>query len=391
MKPIFHLHVPKTGGQTLGMRLSQAMSADKVYYMLGEIEHSDDLLLDEIIKTKLLVSSHVKGAVFSKTNVFDIVCLVRNPIDHIISNYFHIKRDKNNILNGIICANKFEKVFDQFPSVFFNFQVRYIVGSFYQMAIEDLVVDEARFLSRHLFAALDRIKWLGVTEELEEFVRYFSLSSGLAVRNTSPSKNIASIISKNQKDDMRGWLTESTHLFALDSLIYSEALNRFSKLREEVVSRAFKALHVGSKTSINYQIAFAEPQKSIVLTDGWYPLNEVPGWGIEFRAGPKTLSLIKYHRTSNDDFLQFDIAFVAGVLVSEFLIFNVNTKCILPISIEDKVSYLTVSIDLSDQGPEGDIAIYVPRAYPLSIFDQNYEENNEICPYSTGRWRYVKK
>ncbi len=93
MRPIFFLHLTKTGGQTLAARLASAFRPERVHMLQPPLrwpDHADRLT--QLLETRDFIESHVLGPLLAKCQGIDILTTVRDPIERLISAYKHIRR-----------------------------------------------------------------------------------------------------------------------------------------------------------------------------------------------------------------------------------------------------------------------------------------------------------
>ena len=91
---IFYLHVPKTGGQSLTRRLASAFLPDETHYFKEELTHPKGVeTLRALAETKKFVESHVAGPVLKDVKDVDVLATIRNPVDQMVSNWRHMRRD----------------------------------------------------------------------------------------------------------------------------------------------------------------------------------------------------------------------------------------------------------------------------------------------------------
>jgi hypothetical protein len=99
---LIFLHIPKTGGSTLASILNRRFADNDVWKFFGnEIEKLEERLetKSDVDRLKLL-EGHIH---FGWHKYFDkpakYITVLRNPVDRVVSHYYHVRRDSNNYLH----------------------------------------------------------------------------------------------------------------------------------------------------------------------------------------------------------------------------------------------------------------------------------------------------
>lgn len=390
-RPIFHLHIPKTGGQTFGGRLAAAWPAERVYYLQGDLNAGrDEARLTEMARTHDLISCHVNGPLLAGEGRFDIVTLVRHPIDQIISNYRHVRRGQS-ILKEFVNSVRFDRALDLVPEIFFNMQSRYLVRAFHRRTPREYATVDERVVLHNLGAACESVRWMGTTDEMEHFLIAFCAEADVPVVVDSPSINEAPAEDADLVAEMRAWLAADPDRFAIDLALYREAKRRASELRSRAVSNILSRTTEGSTALRACGRALREDGRLIQLLSGWWPVRHVDGWGVEHRAGPGRVSRIAYERRHDDHLLECDVAFVAGITLKELKVIDMRRGVILPHVYQTVGSFQRLTIDMSATEACGELAFCVPRVFPLSMFSGGYGREDQLISMSLGRWRFASR
>ena len=174
---MFYLHIPKTGGQTLATRLASAFPAQQSVILQHEFGAEERSAFLDLIADKSFVEAHVRGELLQGVDGLDIIATVREPVSQMISSYRHMRRDPAN--RWARAARKLapEAFFEQFGDFFTNHQTRYLLSAFSPLGFEIERLGMTRALHARFFEALDRIRWLVPTEDIDEFTRLWALEN----------------------------------------------------------------------------------------------------------------------------------------------------------------------------------------------------------------------
>lgn len=385
-RPIFHFHIPKTAGQTLGQRLTDSVPPGKSWYMQGDIDAEKPETLDYIAKNMRVASAHVNGPAFAQEWRFDLLCIVRNPVQQIISHYRHVRREPAHPLHETSLNLSGPNFLTFCKEWFFNYQARYLVSGFVKRETHEHLESDARWLARHLLPTMDRIRWWGVSEQLNEFCSAMPSSVGLSIRNFEENLNVAAGRHSHDETELSDWLKLHPHLYALDSLLYSEALERYEALKRQA-DRNVAANFARWPDMIERSILYLNGNASIVAGDGWHPLISSDTWGIEARSGPELNSHLHVRKTSKLRCLAFDIIFVAGVDPDELIVLDADRGEMLPKHVSRNGKEISISVDLQGCKSQAHIVIRSPRIFPLCRFDRNWSGPARRVAYAAGRWR----
>ncbi|MBT9444125.1 MAG: hypothetical protein IV086_00340 [Hyphomonadaceae bacterium] len=357
--------------------------------MQGDISTSKLADVQRLARTKRFISAHVEGPVLGSVDLFDVACLVREPVDQIVSSFVHILREPTNPLHALVNTLPFDDVFRLAPEWFFNHQSRYLVGAYYSMSpVEACAPNHDRFLYDNLYPAMDRIRWLAPTKDQGDLACFIAIELGLEIETDVPCANVSPLVESANLDSMRDWLRGRPYLYALDSIAHMEATARFQALKTSVLASSMKR-NAATKTSrLPAKTAFSQGEQRILLGDSWWPPIVTPGWGIEYRAGPHAVSTVHFRRNRDDRWLAFDVAFVAGNDLNEMKYVLSDDYSYLKFRVQSVDGKVSVWIDLGSASLEGSIVICSPRIYPLSVFNNDYLHSNVRVAFSTGNWRF---
>lgn len=391
-RPILHLHIPKTGGQMFGASIASMLPSERVYYLEGDLSADrDELKTTDLAATRSFVSCHVNGPLLARVDLFDVVTLVRNPVDQIISSYLHVIREPAHLLHALLKAVPFQRALDMVPDWFFNVQARYVTGAFHEWRAVDLLKAPERLLLELLCSATGRIRWMGASETLDSFLTSFCIDATLPARLDLARVNETPHRERDLAPAIREWLQKDPGRYAIDLVLYQEAVRRGEELRVRTIDKVLSLTPIGSDVLQNSGIVVQEPGRLLRLGRGWMPARSVGGWGIEHRAGPGLLYSLAFRRRPDDLQLVCDVAFTAGVTLDEIRVLNL-AKCTVLAHHGTKVGDIQrLTIDMSALDLEGELAIWVPRIFPLSMFSGGFGHDDERVSMSVGHWRFISR
>lgn len=384
-RPLFHLHIPKTGGQTFGLRLATAFAPESVHYMQGDLSISSDAeTLEALLKSKQFISAHVHGHALQGRNDLDIACLAREPVAQIISHFRHIRREPAHLLYTALNKMSFSRSLTLLPDRFFNIQARYLVGAFHPLQERDLLRPLEHWLLPRLYDSIDLIKWIAPTDRLDDLVDFISIELGLSSGGQRANINQAPDANAAEHQSMQEWLRRRADLFSVDLLLYSEVCRRFDTYRRELIQRLCAQDGVSAYHS---NVIHDDNGSTIRLISGWYPPRATPNWGTEIRMGPSKVASITYSRNETQKRIAFKAAFIAGVAAESVSFIDAQTLQELDTTVQFG-DPTRISISLPPDRREGMLFVAVPEIFPLCMYSGDYSDNDRVA-FSTGEWRFL--
>jgi hypothetical protein len=280
---IFYLHIPKTGGQTLALRLASAFPPSRTHFMTDNMCYPEDAeRLRTFRKTKDLVEAHVHGPLL-QDSPDDVLCTVRDPIEQIISGYRHIAREPSNPLHTPAKVLAFADFFNHFGDHLANLQTRNLVNAFYEERPPQSQ-NQHRFLLQHFTDAMDRLRWLVPSEQIDEFTMLWSIENKRPVPSAATSVNLAPS-DDERLPSWRAHLAKRSDLYDLDLAFWHAAKRRYSHYKEGVTQANSSPL--GSDSAM---CAYAMNGQSVLLTKGWHMPFRRSDNIREWWAGPSRFS-----------------------------------------------------------------------------------------------------
>ena len=315
---IFYLHIPKTGGLTLGRRFASAFLAGETHTLQNGLHFPGDVeTFKQLVQTKQFVESHIEGTMLHGFNDLDLIVTVRDPVEQILSYWRNIRREPKEQFYR--AANKLHHraFFDNFGDWFADNQTRHFIGAFVYVDHEIQRVGHYAALPQRLLEFISRVRWLVPTESIDEFVQLWSLETKRWVPNGTQRVNVAKDapeVKGETLDDVREYLRNRTELYAVDSLFHHMARESFAIYRTNVMRSQGVERYAN-----NSRRAFMSGESAIWLSDNWYDPVAVEG-GHAWWAGPKVKSVVHIRRTSNEKFLTFDVIVISGIAYENILV-----------------------------------------------------------------------
>lgn len=378
MTPVFYLHVPKTGGQTLARRLASAFSLDRSWILEGDLAFPrDDALLRDLLGSRGFIEAHVAGTFPADCAPMDILATVREPVERLISSYLHIRREPRNRLHRAAHLLTPETFFRNYADHWANQQARTLVHAITATPCGPMLNGiYADWLHEQLPAALRRIRWLVPTEAIDEFVPLWSYETGLHVLAAGLETNHAQPDGIDL-DTLRRVLGRMPELHALDLELWVRARRRMIDYRRAVLLRDVDSRSPATR-------AFARGEEAIWLTEGWLPPLRVGEAEIEWWAGPSPVSRLRFRRRGASA-LRVDIAVVNGIRRADIAAYAPDGTQ-LPCDIEGGDDGTLLRIGLDCLGAEGEVLISVPEVYS-SIEVSDTDTDTALRSFAGRNWR----
>lgn len=382
--PLFFLHIPKTGGQTLARRLASAFPAGRAHILDEELGFPEDVAkLQDILKKNDFVESHVRGEILANAGVANILTLTRNPVDQFISNFRHIRREPGNRWSRAAKQLGPARFFDEFGDFFQDHQTRYLLSAFFDFKVEASRRGQLETALSRMMETLDRIRWLAPMESLDEFCDLWQLETGMLIPCTRETVNIAPPDDLNVAA-LRAAVIARPHLYACDALLHQITLRRFDAYRQKIRAMARDKLAPWNSPD-NLMRAFSEGENGIWLLDGWY-FPERSGDRQLWWSGPSSASTIRFRRSDRHNFLCFDVTVVNGISQDGITAFdrtaNKRIDCRILQGGADRVTYC---VPLQGLGVVDDLTFVVSECLP-AIMTTEHDDNLVRRSFLASNW-----
>jgi hypothetical protein len=384
---IFLLHIPKTGGQTLATRLAAAYPPGRAYIMRDNIEDGQTLI--DRCRSYDFVEAHVGHASLStKPDDIDVISVVRDPVEQILSHYRHIRRGPDMALHRIANAMAPTDFLLRFASFFCDFQARALVRAHVLAKPEALWRGEQRWLMRHIYALSDRIRWIAPTERMDEFCLLWTIETGLPVPQTGASVNVAPQ-DGIELDRLRQWLRDRAELFAADLALWNHAKARYRDYARGLIAERTAA----GATANNATCAWLDEGSGIWLTEGWHPRSERDDGVAEWwsGAGPTAFSEIRVVRRRDERTLGFEIPALTGVHPSAIRFFAATPNGLSRIAhtaetADEQTGLLRVAVPLRGLEADARLVLFAPENN-VYLKGMHHAVGRERRTVATQNWR----
>jgi hypothetical protein len=311
---MFYLHVPKTGGQTLAIRLASAFDPDKVHIFQETLEFPrDSEKLDRLLREKEFIESHVAGALLAEPIDHPILCTIREPVSQIVSNWRHIKREPASPWHRAALSLSPAEFFDHLGDYFANHQTNYVVSAFARLRGMIDRIGYYRAFNQTLQSSVDRIRWLAPTDSIDEFVDLWSVENKRTVPNRRAAINIAPP-ETTDLEGVRAVVEARPNLYALDQLLYQMAKERFDAYRREIAE-----LLVPWSYPEDSRRACRMERGGIWLTENWYD-PEISNGNKAWWSGPQRVSEVRIWRANAERFMNFTVKGVNGITYRDIVV-----------------------------------------------------------------------
>lgn len=302
---IYFLHIPKTAGQSLATRIGSAFPPGRAKILVPLVATAEELQ-DLVARYDMIGAHTAQNVLAQRPPGMELMVAVRDPVEQIVSLYRHIRRDPHNPLHAASVALPPRPFIERFAGHFFNFQARALVTAFCVPTPVDWIAGEEAWLLRRLADAASGVRWLFPTERADEFCALWS------VETKRPLGQPNATLNQVADDDvdapaLRAWLLQRPERFAVDSLLWSMARQRYADWRDALLSRS----PVTGDAAPGMR-AWASDGAGVWLVRDWHPPEQSVDGGIDWWAGPGLFPRIRLRRGPHRS-LRFDVAVLLGV------------------------------------------------------------------------------
>lgn len=222
-RPVIHVHIPKTAGFTLNSVLSEHF-APVDHFIHRPLEQLLAMPVGRLRQMGFIAGHYGQTAVNLMREADPIVvAVVRNPSEHLASCWRY--RIKEGRLDPSITFREWLRTTPEAD----NFQCRYLTATFLADPLRDRWGDgiipawsRAR-LEDEMWAAVDGLDVLGVSERVADVYRATCIAAGLVPREFTEFPRLNTTAPLAIDDDSAGLIGELT---ALDRSLYEMALRR---------------------------------------------------------------------------------------------------------------------------------------------------------------------
>lgn len=286
---IFLLHIPKTGGQTLSARIASAYPPGRCNIMVPRIESAADLA-DQMTRYDFLAGHPVWQVLEHPPRGLDVMALVRDPVEQIVSQYRHIRRDPGNPLHGAAAALPPRGFIERFANHMFNFQARAFVGASRRPTWAERVAADEMWMVRNIESAVAQIRWLVPTEQSDEFCALWTLEAGRPLGQPRIRLNEVGADGVDAPA-LRDWLRQRPERFALDSLLWTIARRRYAMWRDTLIT-----CNPNTGDAAAGVQAWSVDDGAVWLVRDWHPPERAEDGTVVWWAGPGVSSRVRLRR-----------------------------------------------------------------------------------------------
>lgn len=360
MRKILYHHIPKTGGQSLALRLASAFALGRSSYMAGDLSFPEGReKLSGLLESKDFVEAHINGPVLEGFDELDVLVTVRDPIAQIVSNYLHILREPANTLHRVAHLLSPERFFDQYGDFFCNHQTRYFVSAFRTLDVEPSQVVE---MTTRMLESLKCVKWLVPTESIDDFCFLWQVENQRVMSHQDLRTNVAGN-ERGEKEQLTRIVSKRPELYAVDLLLWQAARDEFLAYKKRVSKQV-----LAGASSNHWGRVWSEDASAILLGEGWHQ-PYFTDHGVEYWAGPQNLSEVQIKRSAAQRWLVFTVHVFHRVADDEVRFLNADGTA-LPMQFrrinDQQVMY---AIDLEGSS-ESDVAyLRVPEVWSPAMVD----------------------
>jgi hypothetical protein len=384
LKTIFYLHIPKTGGQTLALRLASCYPTDKTDIIGPDLIFPRDVAyFQQLVEEKLFIERHSAGPMLGAVSNVDVLTTIRDPIAQIASHYLYVARAPESDLHRAARALSMEAFFASFGDLLANFQTRSLLRAFYKAADRNSV-DWARPRTwcNKVNDALDRIRWIVPTESIDDFVALWQLEMR---RHVPYSTVVANMAEKDDKyERLLALSRDNSERYFVDLVLWQTAKQRFREYREQVM-RVLTPTIGADDASRSYW----NGSEGIWLLNGWHPPQSSESLGRHWWAGPDSRSEVAYVRRKDDRFLRFSVGVLCGVIPEDLWATTGDHQRTIPLMFARRNDIWQYCIDLDEQPLEGRIQICVPQVLAPLIVDPESSDARRMS-FAAHNWSLTK-
>lgn len=355
MNKIFYHHIPKTGGQTLAMRIASAYPIGRSSIMGADLMYPDGInQLKHLLNTNHFVERHVNGPVLAYFPDVDILVTARDPVNQIVSNYLHVLREPASPLYRPAKLLAPQEFFARFGDMLANHQTRYFISAFIDLHPN---IERLNRWTRFLLDYLHKARWLVPTEAIDEFCVLWQMEMGLQMMLPNKRVNIAEINSSHRKE-LYDIVSRMPELYSVD-LLFWQLTKQFYAQYKRNVTRSL----INNPYPDNWGRAWYDNGNGIWLGYGWHQPEILADGNHAWWAGPDRCSEIYIKRDTKYRFLVFSIVVYCGVFENNIILVTPDGVVLDTLYQRINDSEVVYVVDLNTLGPEVVITLNVPQVW----------------------------
>lgn len=276
--PIFFIHIPKTGGNTVVSHFLAFMPTDQVFPPPPELTLPDARLPEarELLPTLRFLHGHTEGrlAELMPLDAMRLITFIRQPVSLVVSHYLHFRYTPELAMHRAAKTFGIAEFLRRNPTYGTSPQARYLsrsLGLLTPPAPGETMDPVGRGL-----AALRRMAFVGVTERMSESLQLMSETFGLPA--FSVGRHNVSRASRDEAEACEAVVRQDEFVMRLgaDHALRLEAERQLENLlREKRTAAARAALMAGleGRGPMPWVVS-REGAAAVAFLDGWFP----QGW-----------------------------------------------------------------------------------------------------------------
>ena len=379
-KKLFYLHIPKTAGQTLALRLSSVFPVGRSSILGPTLVHPAGAAeLRELLQQNDFVEKHITGPVLAEFPDLEIITTIREPVSQIVSNYLHILRDRHNWLHRAVSILSPYSFFEIYGDLLANAQAKYLVQAFFEKTPETCSVSG---LCHSMLSVMDKLEYIVPADCLDEFAILWTVETGFNLDAQRLSVNRAI------KDESYGSLLEIVkgmpHLYSLDLLLWHSAKERFLNYKRRILGGI-----ASQPGQWDVSCSYFNEGAGIWLQEGWYPPQRDTQGELAWWAGPQNYSKVFFSRSEGIRFIEFDVIVWCGTAFDKLRAVGPDRHSVLPMcKVESDLGSSRLSISLDGLPLVGEIYLWVPHVLSPVITSADSADHDRKS-FATQNWRLV--
>lgn len=362
---VFH-HIPKTGGHTIATTLASAFPTGTTDIIGADITEGDGLItFRKLIEENKFIERHIFIPVFAENFDFpiDILTAVRDPVQHIASNYFHILREPRSPLHKAVTSLKPREFFNDFGDHLSNRQVKFFNQAFFAKKIDNSFSKELDDLEK----SIKKLKYLVPTEKINEFIHLWAIDNHVVpnINQKDLNKSPDNAGLKSQVEDI---IQNIPKMYALDT-IFKEITDKFYE------SYTFDLLNRFSNPEMNnWGTAFLNGSNLVQLGLGWYPPEKLSNGLLAWWTGPDAASIISLKRTPPSNYLTFKVIVFCGAKENEVVVTNHYDEALPTFKKRHASGHVTYAVKLEDIALQQKLKLKIPiSSAPALVNSSSYD------------------
>lgn len=280
-KPVFLLHIPKTGGNTIVAQFLSFLPIETVWPPPPGLVLDREGLREAARRLDGLrfIHGHVEDEIGAElpTDALRLITFIRHPVRLAVSHYLYLRQQAANRLHAAASAMPIDVFYRRFPGMIADPQTAYLARAMGYASPLGAPLGAAGVGCA--LAALDRFAFVGVTERMQESIEAMAEALGLPLFPVG--RENTGVASRDEAEHCASRLLRDEFLMGLgaDFALRRAAearLCRWQRGRRRNALAARLALALSGRASMPEVVATA-PGLALGFLEGWLP----QGWSGE--------------------------------------------------------------------------------------------------------------